>query len=303
MYKIIGADGKEYGPVTIEQLRDWLTQKRLSAQTRILAPGSTEWRPAVEVPELAALFSPTPVAPVREVAPPILSASQVRQPRKGMALLSFVLGLSSVVLCLSIIAALPAIVLGHIARSRAKRSPEKYAGSGFGLAGIILGYVSIFATLIFVTMVIQLAPQNQVRRFPTRQFPGPPPVSDCQNNLRQIGLALKVWALEHNDQFPFNVSTNAGGSLELCSRDNEGFEKNPIPHLQVIANDLSTPTFLVCPKDSKHAAADFSSLRLENISYRFRTGTNVNDNNPQEILAVCPIHGNVLYCDGNVRKK
>ena len=74
-------------------------------------------------------------------------------------------------------------------------------------------------------------------------------MTDCQNNLRQIGLAFKVWALEHNDQYPFNVSTNAGGSLERCARGADGFEKDSVPHFQIIANDLSTPSFLVCPQD------------------------------------------------------
>lgn len=131
-----------------------------------------------------------------------------------------------------------------------------------------------------------------------------PMPSDCQNNLRQIGLAMKVWALERNDQFPFNVSTNSGGSLELCSPGPDGFETDPSPHLKIIANELSSTAFLVCPSDSsKHPAGGFTSLRSENVSYQLRTGTNINSDNPQEILAVCPVHGNVLYCDGNVRAK
>ena len=298
MYKIIGSDGKEYGPVSIDQLRDWLAQKRLNARTRILAPGSTEWRAAGEVPELSSWFASPGAPPARASAPPLLAAPARSRPRKGMAVLSFVLGLCSVLLCLSVITGLPAIILGHISRKRAARDPERFGGSGFGTAGLVLGYVSIVLSLVIVSLLMQ------VSSGPGRRSGfGPPPPSDCQNNLRQLGLAFKVWALEHNDQYPFNVSTNAGGSLELCARDHDGFETNPVPHLMIIANDLSTPTFLVCPKDSKHAAADFASLRLGNVSYRLRTGTNINGDNPQEVLAVCPIHGNVLYCDGNVRKK
>jgi hypothetical protein len=127
--------------------------------------------------------------------------------------------------------------------------------------------------------------------------------TDCQNNLRQIGLAYKVWALEHNDQFPFNVSTNAGGSLELCDRGPDGFEKNPVVHFRIVSDELSTPSFLMCPNDpAKRPATDFSSLQLNNVCYRLRTGTHINGENPQEVLAVCPIDGNELFCDGNVRK-
>jgi len=235
-------------------------------------------------------------------APPVLKAPEVDEPRKGMAVVSFVLGLCSIALCLSFITALPAIILGHVARKRVARSPEQFGGRGFAIAGIVLGYVSILLTLVIAGLIIPAASRSSQRTFSRRSaIPMP---TDCQNNLRQIGLAMKVWALERNDHYPFNVSTNSGGSLELCSRGPDGFETDPVPHLKVISNELSTPTFLVCPRDSgKHAAADFASLRRENISYQLRTGTNVNGDNPQEILAVCPVHGNVLYCDGNVRAK
>ena len=44
MYKIIGADGKEYGPITSEQLRQWMAEGRANLQTRVLPEGATEWR-------------------------------------------------------------------------------------------------------------------------------------------------------------------------------------------------------------------------------------------------------------------
>lgn len=301
MFNIIGADGKQYGPVSVEQLRSWLTQGRINAQTRIQAVGTEEWRPARDVPELASLFQSSGVVP-SGTAPPVLKAPQTDERRKGMAVLSFVLGLCSFVLCLSFISAIPAIILGHVARKRAARSPEQFGGRGFAIAGIVLGYVSILLTLVIASLIIPAASRAPRSSFSRRSaIPMP---TDCQNNLRQIGLAMKVWALERNDQYPFNVSTNSGGSLELCSRGPDGFETDPVPHLMVISNELSSSTFLVCPGDSgKHPAAGFASLRPENISYQLRTGTNINSDNPQEILAVCPIHGNVLYCDGNVRAK
>jgi hypothetical protein len=299
MYKIIGADGKEYGPVTVEQLKDWLAQRRLYAQTRVQAVGSTEWKPAGEIPELAFLFAPAASAPAPS-APPILNAPKPSAPRNGLAIVSFILGLSSFVLCLSAITGVPAIICGHIARRRTVQSPGQYGGAGFAKAGIILGYMSIVFSAVIIAMVLH-APSS---RMGPRAFRPPPERNDCQNNLRQIGLAFKVWALEHNDQFPFNVSTNQGGSLELCARDADGFELNPLPHFLIISGDLSNPRFLACPNDSsKHPAADFSSLEPANVSYRLRTGTNINVDNPQEVLAVCPVHGFELFVDGNVRKR
>ena len=79
------------------------------------------------------------------------------------------------------------------------------------------------------------------------------------------------------------------------------------PHFSaaVYTNDgeLTVPLLLICPQDhSKQAAANWESLRAENITCRFHFGTNVSDANPHEILAVCPIDGNVLYCDGHVEE-
>ena len=40
MYKIIGIDGREYGPVSAGQLRQWIVEGRANAQTQALAPGA-----------------------------------------------------------------------------------------------------------------------------------------------------------------------------------------------------------------------------------------------------------------------
>jgi hypothetical protein len=292
MYRIIGADGKEYGPVTIQQLEEWFAQRRISGQTRIQAADSGEWRLACEVPEVACLIAARAPATVSGGVPPLLSLPVSPKPKKGLAIVSFVLGLSSFVLCLNALTGIPAILCGHIARRRALRVPVQYGGSGFAMAGLLLGYLSILSSLVFLAALLPELAKHRPRTERT----------DCQNNLRQLGLALKVWALDHNDQYPFNVSTNSGGSLELCARGDDGFD-NSLVHFLIISNELNTPRLLVCPNDpAKHVAADFSTLQSVNVSYRLRTGAQINAENPQEVLAVCPIHGNQLFCDGNVRK-
>jgi hypothetical protein len=52
MYKIIGADGKEYGPISREQLKQWLAEGRLNLQSQVLPEGSTDWKTLGEIPEL-----------------------------------------------------------------------------------------------------------------------------------------------------------------------------------------------------------------------------------------------------------
>ena len=55
MYKMMGADGKEYGPISADQLRQWIAEGRANAQTRVLAEGATEWKTLAELPEFAAV--------------------------------------------------------------------------------------------------------------------------------------------------------------------------------------------------------------------------------------------------------
>jgi hypothetical protein len=309
VYKIIGGDGKEYGPVTLEQLRLWLTQGRLNRQTRVKAATDTEWKSAAEIPELAALFDPAGAQPAGHGPPPLIKPAAAQKRDTGLAVTSLVLGLSSISPCPGVLTGIPAIICGHLARRRARRSPDRYGGAGLAFFGFALGYVSI--ALFFVLLAMGLPAVSQARRqamqhnvqrngFQRNGFQR----NSCQRNLREIGLAFKVWALDHNDQYPFNVSTNAGGTLELCQPDKDGFDQNALAHFLIISNELTTPLLLVCPNDhSKRSAADFTALGKLNITYRLRTGANINSQNPQEILAVCPLDGNSLYCDGNVRAR
>jgi hypothetical protein len=123
----------------------------------------------------------------------------------------------------------------------------------------------------------------------------------CVNNMKQIGLAARIWAGDNNDKFPFNVSTSKGGTLESCERDAEGYDRNAARHFQVMSNELNTPKILVCPGDkSKQAANNFNNLESWNVSYQLRTGDKVNDTNPEEVLIYCPIHHNTGKTDGSV---
>jgi hypothetical protein len=57
MYKILGADQREYGPVSADQLRQWITEGRANSQTMVQGPDSTEWKPLSTFAEFAGLMS------------------------------------------------------------------------------------------------------------------------------------------------------------------------------------------------------------------------------------------------------
>jgi prepilin-type N-terminal cleavage/methylation domain-containing protein len=67
---------------------------------------------------------------------------------------------------------------------------------------------------------------------------------NCENNLKQIGVAFRTWALDNGDLYPAQLSVTNGGTMELI---NSGVVYR---HFQVMSNELSTPKILVCPYDS-----------------------------------------------------
>lgn len=124
----------------------------------------------------------------------------------------------------------------------------------------------------------------------------------CVNNMKQINLAARLWAGDNNDQYPFNVSSSKGGTLEFCERGGDGYDRNAYRHFQVMSNELNTPKILVCPGDSgKKAAADFAELQSWQVSYQIRTGPKVNETNPNEVLIYCPTHHHTGRTDGSVQ--
>jgi hypothetical protein len=289
MYNIVGADGKQYGPVSLEQMRQWVAEGRINAQTQVQAAGTAQWKPAAELPEINSLLAARAAMPAPAAG--LLAPPEPVAPQKGLAVTSLVLGILAFPTCF--LTGIPAIICGHIAQSRARREPAQYGGVGMATAGLVLGYLSVVIVPIAILSAMLMPALSQAK--------GRAQEISCRNNMKQIGLAFRTWAIDNEDQLPFNVSTNKGGTLELCTVGSDGFDRNAAFHFRVMSNELSTPKILVCPADAtKQPALDFLNLLPANVSYQVRSGTNINENNPQEVLAVCPIHGNELRCDGSV---
>src|SRR6185436_1064852 len=134
MYRVRGADQSEYGPADAGVIRQWLAQGRITSQTQLQQEGSSEWKPITDFPEFRDALA------ARQ--PPPLSASLSPpggQKQQGMAVTSLVFGILSF-FCLGPLGAIPAIITGHIALSRSRKSPQVYGGGGMALGGLIMGY-------------------------------------------------------------------------------------------------------------------------------------------------------------------
>jgi prepilin-type processing-associated H-X9-DG protein len=98
----------------------------------------------------------------------------------------------------------------------------------------------------------------------------------CVNNLKQSGLAFRIWAGDNNDQYPMVTPVANGGTKEF------DIGADTFRHFQVMSNELSTPKILVCPEDTRVAAVNFARLKNQNVSYF--VALEANDANPQRLL-------------------
>jgi competence protein ComGC len=277
-YFVLGTDGREYGPATVDELRGWIAQGRMDGKTRVRPEHDARWTLAGEQPELRPLLSalPVPGAP--------------RPVDQTLAVVSFVLGLGALVL--GPLTGIPAIVCGAVGRARARRAPAEYGGSGYATAGLVLGCVGIFLCILMLPAMLLPALARAKQKAQS---------ISCVNQMKQVGLAFHIWAADHNDAFPNTVSTNAGGSLELAQPRADGYDAAAFAHFRVLSNELSTAKILVCPSDKEHtAAATFADLGSENVSYLVKASSE--RLGPTNVLCVCPVHGHLLLQDGSVHQ-
>jgi hypothetical protein len=60
MFKILGADGKEYGPVTVDQIKQWIKDGRANHETMAEKMGEIGWKPLAQYADFASQFATQP---------------------------------------------------------------------------------------------------------------------------------------------------------------------------------------------------------------------------------------------------
>jgi uncharacterized RDD family membrane protein YckC len=144
MYTIIGGDGKEYGPVPVDQVRAWVAGGRASLDTQAKALGTNEWKRLGDFPDFSARASDFPPrigedAPNPGVPGGVLAGRWIRL---GARLLDAVLG--GILLAPGLILMSPWLIAHHgddsiLAAMRANPPP----------------YLSVFAVGCFVLVAVQ----------------------------------------------------------------------------------------------------------------------------------------------------
>jgi prepilin-type N-terminal cleavage/methylation domain-containing protein len=101
----------------------------------------------------------------------------------------------------------------------------------------------------------------------------------CVNNLKEIGLACRVWEGDHGDKFPMFISITNGGAMELAATG------NVVTYFQVMSNELSTPKILVCPNDTGRVVATNFTSDFNNSKISYFVNIDATEVYPQMLLS------------------
>jgi prepilin-type processing-associated H-X9-DG protein len=101
----------------------------------------------------------------------------------------------------------------------------------------------------------------------------------CVSNLKQIGIAYRLWEGDHGDKYPMAVSVTNGGAMELIATGNVA------AGYLVMSNELSTPKILRCPADIHRVWATNFSTGFDNSHISYFVGLDAAETEPQMCLS------------------
>lgn len=100
----------------------------------------------------------------------------------------------------------------------------------------------------------------------------------CVNNLKQIGLAGRLWSGDNHDVYPTNF---------IC-----------------MTNELGTWKILQCPSDKSHSVTNWAQVEAGNISYIMDSPGILEggpEYSPNIVFVECTVHHNICLIDGSVQ--
>lgn len=180
-FRMIGADGREYGPIPADQMRSWIKEGRADRFTQVQPAGETWWKPLGQFAEFADLLPPPPTlpssapstgpdlagSPPPSAPPPLapftpssaysgssLGLGQGQPKTDGMAIAGAIcsgIGLIPCCCCGTIFSGL-GLAFSLIGLNSINADPVNRTGKGLAIAGIVMGAVGLLffvITLIF----------------------------------------------------------------------------------------------------------------------------------------------------------
>jgi hypothetical protein len=164
----ITQNNQQTGPFSPQEIQAGLASGKYQSSDLIWYHGIEGWIP---LSQASAIFSPSP-------------SMYPSQPATcGLATASMILGVSGFFF---LITSIPAVICGHIARGKIKKSQGTLGGGGLAMAGIITGYLVIGLIVVIAGLAALMAPMIMSQIKNAHRV-------EALNNAKQIGLALYVF--------------------------------------------------------------------------------------------------------------
>ena len=157
-YHFIAGDGKQYGPYSAEQMRQYMGQNRLTGKSQVSADGGP-WQPAGSYPELTVGDTSAPASgSVTQQNRPVASALDAIIPTNPLAAFSCYIGIFSILCCGGGVLLGPiAIVLGILGLKKWKAQESSYGATTSKIriwVGIITGSIGFIVGVIFIILLV-----------------------------------------------------------------------------------------------------------------------------------------------------
>jgi hypothetical protein len=189
MYKILGGDGKEYGPIAVDTLRQWIAEGRANAQTQVFPEGGASWVALGTLPEFAPSFA-APLTP----GPAPVDASRAAQMINGPAIgLIVTASLGALAQVLSAVVNILQLT-GTMASPMGQGQNEMPAWMGMMSGGLGL----VFNAIGLITAVLVFMGATKMRKLESYNFAMAATIIamvPCISPCCYVGLPIGIWAL------------------------------------------------------------------------------------------------------------
>jgi hypothetical protein len=195
MYRIIGADGKEYGPITADQVQQWIKEGRANAQTRVLVEGTTEWKTLGELPEFGGTppaIAPPGAAPGPAPFPGMVPASRASEMVSAPATGLLIVGILNLLFAAYEIVSTLLSGAKHMTQSTGNPEIDKMMATLTGPMGLLLGGLWLLTGLLQLFGAIKMKRLEGYGLVMAASILGMIP---CFSSCCLIGLPIGIWAL------------------------------------------------------------------------------------------------------------
>jgi len=181
MYRVLGADGKQYGPVTGDVLRQWIAEGRANRLTQVKLESGGDWQPLSSMPEFEPAFAA--IASGGFVSPAGTAPAAAKT--SGMAITSLVLG----VLGMCGITAIVGLILGIVSLVKINNSGGRLSA----IAGIcVSALMLLFSIPVTAAMLLPALARAKARAESI----------NCLNNVKQLELGMLMYSQANGDRYP-----------------------------------------------------------------------------------------------------